>query len=712
MAENKTGILEQLGLKDIVKSTRDQILEVIRGEVGEIKKFARPLPKSHLPNLNFLPSPSVPVPFLGTITASLGGGADGLFRVPNTDYFLELYFLGELITTIGFPFNPRSISINTAENVSLTHTQGRVFRESGFNRVRNISITGDSGFAERLGYARDGGYIFENGEVIMHEFEEFLKAYNYICSVFSSNIYSHAFTARTQNIKSAVNAEVGSNRSMALHPLKNKKANLDDIFYLTLRCVKEDINLKVEIRNYNYGKNASSNKFGYKYNLDLVSYGVQGPGRRTSLLTEVGENVSGYIRKVAAAAALVQAIQQNFIEDAIDPIVNVSNALITSTNEIQNAVNSFGINTNIAIDKFKKSVNNIDIVLNKLKTTVGEPVVDGLMATNVTVSTSSYGLKNAENDFSKKRQRNREDAIKGKTNELDLSVLESEMIAEQLGLDVYQNINKKQNDNYNAIIDMLEVQNYFEATERRKVELGLIQVIRNDFIDSRENFKSFIKKESNSSFNRFNDDNLNFAVNDMRTGDVDTLNYDLYALKDGEDLKDVSKKIYGNIESFQNLMRLNNWLDASRKADGSFACTGDIIKIPAGRDISVFSNDNYEVDIAVPYDDIELDFVNNDLKLVRGLKNLNQSIRNNLLSYTGEILEDIEYGLAGLVGVPNLDFVRSEIRRRLLADERISNVDISIQSVLGDSLIVGLKIKALNGEIFDFNTPIEFSAQN
>lgn len=708
-------------LNDFISSNKDKLLRILRGDENGslLKRIARPLPKSYIPNLNFFSGSFTPFGN-ATITLSTGGGADGLFRIPNSDYFLELYYQGEILTTIGFPFNPSAISISTPETIRLTNTANRTFREAGLNRMRTINLSGQSGYTERLGYARDGGYIFENGEIILHEFEEFLKGYNFLLSYMSSNTYSNSFIARSQNITEN-GREIGDNRAMSLHFAKPRKDNVfdklqqsgygsGDQIYLVLRCVKENMSFRVEIRDFTYSKNVSSNRFGYVYNLSLISYGIEGPGRRTSLLSAIGDDIGGYIRKVAAAAALIQAFQTNLIEDTLDPIQNVANALDTSTTELSNAINSFGLNIDRVQDKFKKVIDTTTKTLKKFATT---PVIKQSLqtseanATNGVITQNGYGLKNAENDFQRRTNRNRQLGLQGKVDVLDLTAIESELIENQFGLDVYQNLNVKEINNFNAIQEMLTDVDYYNASEDHKIELGLMQSIRNDLFDSRETFKSFVKKEINSSFERYNSDSTS-KEQDLsgNPNDIENLNYDIYTLKADEDLKDVAYKFYGDESLYLNLMKLNNWLDATRKSDGTFASGGDLIKVPASADFKLFSNDRYFTDLDTTDNDLKFDFVKNDLKLITNIANLNQAIKNNLLSFNGELRLANDFGLAGLLGVPNTDFVISEVNKKLLADDRLSKVEINIIEQQADSIIVGLNITSVLGDQFDFNTAI------
>ena len=707
-------------LREVLISNRSKLLRILRGDDNRsnLNRIARPLPKSYIPSLNDL-NYTANIPFgLSPISFSLGGGADGLFRIPNSDYFLELYYQGEILTTIGFPFNPSSISINVPETIRLTNTSNRTFRESGLNRMRTINISGQSGYTERLGYARDGGYVFENGEVIMHEFEEFLKGYNFLLSYMSSNTYSNAFVARSEMTNTEVKSgrEVGDNRAMSLRTFKgatskskNSLYNPSQSIYLVLRCVKENMSFRVEVSNFSYSKSVSSNRFGYQYNLGLISYGIEGPGRRTSLLTGIGDDIAGYIRKVAALAALIQAFQVNLIEDTLDPIQNVANALNTSATELDNAVNSFGLTANRVQDKFKKIGATLEKAIAKFgQNPVTAPVLNTTAgaASDGVIDQQGYGLKNSANNFKRRANRNRQLGLEGKTNALDLNVIESELIENEFGLDVYQNLNIKQINNFNVIKEMLNSFDYYNASDDHKIELGIGQTIKNDLIDSRETLKSFIKKEYNSSFERFNDEFKNFESDTSISSDNENLDYEIYTLKADEDLKDLALKIYGDESFYINLMKLNNWLDATRKSDGSFASAGDLIKLPAQSYFKLFSNDRYLTDIDATDFDIKIDYNKNDLKLVSGIKNLNQAIAHNLLSYTGEFRLDYDFGLSGLLGIQNTDFVVSEVTKKLLADDRIGKVDVQIITQKADQLIVGINITGVLGDQFNFNTAI------
>ncbi len=690
--------VENINLEDSIIGGTGKLLEIIRGETPDRVGIVRKLPASYIPSFN-----------LGGI---LGADAGGLLRVPHTDYYLEIYYYGDLLTSIAFPYNPMAYVINRTENVSLTHTVNRVFRETSLNRIRNIAFEGLSGYETRLGYARDGGYIFENGEVIMHEFEEFLNSYNYLSHIFSSNQYAYTYNQARFNknfgsnkdntLKSGLRASstLGlGNAGQSLNPYGYNPFQGGDVLFLVLRCVNENVSFKVEVSDFSYSKNTASNKFGYRYNITFNSYGLFGTGKRDNIFLDTINQITGYINKANTALAILQALFINTSEDYILPLSKPINAISSVLDNLQTTIESAGIITGAVAEVANNAINLFQKFDNEVFTTNNN--IFSRSANNLTSSIKSQykSIKdNAYNDINRKNAA-RENAKRNISDQIDL-----ETIQIALGLDSNKNSVAIDSKNIDAVLGMLKNVDYDNLDENKLVELGLIQSLMNSLRYNFEGIKSIVSKDY-IKISRSNDKETEFT-NDTNVIRGEDFLYKIYTLRENEDLRDVARKINGNSEDLTDLLSINGWLDARRKGDGSFAVAGDVIKIRTNKPDLLFSNNIYYTDLNVPYDDLIIS--GNDISLVTGIKNLQQSIKNNFLTYQNELEVDL-YGLADIIGARNIEVIKETIKNKLLVDPRIKNINIKDVKIEQDQLLISLNVTGIDNQTLEFLAPINNS---
>lgn len=688
--------VENINLEESIIGGKSKLLEIIRGETPDRSGIVRRLPFSYIPSFN-----------LGGV---LGSDASGLLRVPHTDYYLEIYYYGELLTSISFPYNPMAYVINRTENVNLTHTVNRVFRETSPNRVKTISFEGLSGYETRLGYARDGGYIFENGEIIMHEFEEFLNAYNYLSHIFSSNQYAYTQNQDKFNRNIGLNPKNVSkagirtpsvlgigNSGQSLNPYASNQGG--DIIFLVLRCVNENISFKVEVNDFSYSKNTSTNRFGYRYNISFNSYGIFGTGKRDNIFLDVINRTTGYINKANTVLALLQALFINTSEDYILPLTKPLNAISSVLDNLQTTIESAGIVTgavaevaNTAVNLFQKFDNEVFTTTNNIFSRSANNLSSSIKSQYKSVKDAAY------NDINRKNTA-RENAKKSTSDQIDIETLQ---IA--LGLDSNKNSVAIDSKNIDAVLGMLKDVNYENENENKLIELGLIQSLMNTLRYTFEGIKSIVSKDY-INIKRSNDKDIDFTKDSNLIEGEDFL-YKIYTLRENEDLRDVARKTSGDPNDISDLIIINGWLDARRKGDGSFATAGDIIKIRSSNIDIIFSNNIYHSDINVPYDDIV--FKGNDFDLITDVKNLQQSIKNNFLTYEDEL--DINlYGLASIIGARNIEIIKESIKNKLLIDPRIKNVIVKDVKIEKDQLLVSLSVVGIDNQVLEFLAPVNNS---
>lgn len=639
---------------------------------------------------------TLPVDEIGADTTT----QDGLFRIPNVNYYLELREANKDVplVVIGFPFDPAAIQIDTPQNMLITHALNTTYREVAENNMRTITIQGQSGYAPRLGFARDGGYCFESGEVLMEEFEEFLNNYNYLLYKYSSSIFNN-FTGKGNIYSSGSHGNV-------IHSGYKKVNNAAGKFFMTLRCVRENIRYKVEPTTFMIGKDSARNKFGYQYTLQLMAYGIYGEGRRSNILKDIMENIAGAIKYASLMAAFIEGLILNVNEDYINPIRGPINALNQAVTQIENIVTTFGAVTNNALNlivEARQSLNKVANIINP-KGRVGRDLSSQMNNTvdnynNVVFDSQVFALRNEDtkNAFKNNQLPN---------NEYNLNNLGNEsQLPQPLGLRVRQNSTVQEINNLNKVLQMLTELDYTLQTEDRINDLAVLRASLNSLEYYMQNLFSLIPLDFEPSqidttqqgFERINFRNLN--------NDNDGL-FTVYTLKEGENLNSVAQKFLGQVSGVNQLIDFNGFLDAQRRGDGTLCDTGDLIKIPTSDINLFFNNDGLGIDISVPEFEAVIAAGQNDIRLARGTENIYQSIRNVLLTHSGELRTALNFGLGNILGAKNLEYIKTVVIEKMLADERLRRIEIQDIKIDGDTLLLKLLVDTINNQQINVNTAI------
>lgn len=639
---------------------------------------------------------TLPVDEIGADTTT----QDGLFRIPNVNYYLELREANKDVplVVIGFPFDPGAIQIDTPQNMLITHALNTTYREVAENNNRTITIQGQSGYAPRLGFARDGGYCFEGGEVLMEEFEEFLNNYNYLLYKYSSSIFNN-FTGKGNTYSSGSHGNV-------IHSGYKKIVNASGKFFLTLRCVRENIRYKVEPLQFMIGKDSARNKFGYQYTLQLLAYGIYGEGRRSNILKDVMENIAGAIKYVALMAAFIEGLILNVNEDYINPIRGPINALNQSVTQIENIVTTFGAVTNNALNlivEARQSLNKVANIINPK----GRVARDLSAQMNNTVS--NYENVVFDSQVFSLRNQNTQNAFKNNqlpNNEYSLNDLANEaQLPQPSGLRVRQNASVQEINNLNKVLEMLTELDYTQQPEDKLNDLAILRASLNSLDYYLQNLFSLIPLDfepnqidtTQQGFERINFRNLN--------NDNDGL-FTVYTLAEGENLNSVARKFLGQVSGVNQLVEFNGFLDAQRRGDGTLCDAGDLIKIPTNNINLLFNNDGLGVDISIPEFEAAVAVGQNDIRLERGLDNIRQAIKNVLLTHAGELGTALRFGLGSILGAKNLEYIKTVVIEKILADERLSRVQILNIRIEEDTLILNLLIDTINNQQLNINTAI------
>jgi len=666
-------------LPDVLDLSNFKQTELFRGQDPYRNGKTRSLPLTRAALLN--------TPLLSALSGT--PSQDGIFRIANVNYYLEVRnaMYDEPILVIGFPFDPNLLQIDTPQNVLISHTLNSTFREVSQNNSRIITIQGQSGFEERLGFARDGGYCFENGEILMEEFDEFLNNYNYLLFKTSNSLFRN-FSGKGLHHSNIQQGNIIHSGYKSVIKGSNK-------YFMTLRCVRENITYKVEPIEFNINKDAARNKFGYNYTLRLMGYGIYGQGKRSNLFKDVLDTAAAYIRLAALGAAFAQSVVENVNQDYINPIKEPLRAINTSLSKIEELIGTTGAVANNAISiifDIQRTVNNFAYIFKE----------NGRIAKSLN---SSFGDITGQANTLKFEGWNVDKLNQDTSNAFKVGRLPTERTLEDLedepfatnayGLRVRQNATVKQQKDLTKTLDMLNDFDLSNKSEDELNNLGVLQAALNSMMYNLENLFSLIPLDfepsqidtQNNGFERINFRNLN---------ENDEGLFNIYRLKEGENLYSVARKVLGTPNDISILMAANGFLDGHRRSDGSLCSTGDIIKIPVNDINLIFSNDGIGTDIACPRNTLSLDIDNNDVALVSSTLNIEQALKNTFLMHAGELRTALNTGCAGVLGAKNLEYVKSVITEKLLSDERIKGVVIKDIYSKADTVIINLTVDPIN----------------
>lgn len=159
---------------------------------------------------------------------------------------------------------------------------------------------------------------------------------------------------------------------------------------------------------------------------------------------------------------------------------------------------------------------------------------------------------------------------------------------------------------------------------------------------------------------------------------------------------DVAIQYLGNRNLWSIITKTNKMLDARTKSDGSPLIPGDRLLVPA-----VIGSDNvdpgtfYGTNLLFRGGDL-VSVGDRDIALVSGIQNFYQNFRHRMLTVKGENRTYPEFGLPRLVGSNEISDVpgqlMSSVRRQVLSDHRVSEINEMTLTETGDSLDVSLSI--------------------
>jgi hypothetical protein len=226
------------------------------------------------------------------------GRLGSLFKVP-IDYILETDD-GDFVT---LPNTPSFYMQSRPTASVLTYTINGYVKENSPYRSTHIELRGQSGYAPRTGYNRDGDLIYQSGLVILEEFDHWLNEWQ----------------------------KKASNKS-----------------YLVFRSLKEGFAYKVSVEKWDFQKDADSNRFSYQWALSLHAYAEPSESKLVSIffpidqfinqLTDGIDTINASIAILSNAAANLDAEIRNVALEPLRALERSTKLLSDITKTVANSI--------------------------------------------------------------------------------------------------------------------------------------------------------------------------------------------------------------------------------------------------------------------------------------------------------------------------------------------------------------------------------------
>lgn len=260
-----------------------------------------------------------------------------LFKVP-IDYILETS-KGDMIT---LPNKPTMYMQSRPSASLITYTLNSYVKENTPYRNTHIELRGSSGYLERTGYNRQGDVIFQNGLIILEEFDHWLNEWQ----------------------KTAMNKD-----------------------YLVFRSLNEGFAYKVGVDKFEWSRDADTSKFSYQWNLSLHAYDEAPESKLKPIFSPVTEAVKAITDQIDRASASI-AILDNAIQNTNKEVSQIIRGPIQAVNRVALAI--------------KQVANSLDGILFQLPASVMSDafnVFGNLTAALRTVKGTTQGLLGIDETF-------------------------------------------------------------------------------------------------------------------------------------------------------------------------------------------------------------------------------------------------------------------------------------------------------------------------
>lgn len=591
-----------------------------------------------------------------------------LVKVP-AKYYLEFRKGEEIVSVMSFPYDPDAVAYNRPTPVNVTYTLGGVVREANTIRRHDITLTGRSGRAFRTAYTRTGALFYTEGEEVFQEFDEFLKRYSEICS-----------------------KEFGLPSSMMSSDLINTDINLRqsmgtgvDSIHMVLRCLDENLHLKVEPINFRWEKTSDNTRFDYRWVCSFVAYDYSTP--YTNVFFKALDFVDNQVSSIGGVVGGLNNVISNVSNDYIGRVresiqkvggtfgvlsdtINASSGLLSNAVGVASDFVSLEEDLNYAVKDFQ-TIKNIFAPATRTIAGGVDSISDNIGNAPVVIAQGAAALTSAKGAAS----------------------IYSEPI---------RGVSDKDDDEY------ISVQNGITLLKKRMSELrGQIPA---EFYNNRQ--KNISSRNSESLLGTFLGDETNYSLltkgfKESNISDqISNKNFYIHYIEKDEDLVGLATRFLGNPSEWVKLMRINNWRDARRDASGNFPNVGDIVYIPLppASITNPFGdkNDFIGVDIKMDFDDIS--FKDGDIELVRDNDNMKQFVKNTLMTRNGQVPGFPSFGLPELPQVSDLIYGGVIVRESLIKDSRIldvKNINLTLEE---DSLIVNCDVLIKNNDKIKIKT--------
>lgn len=610
------------------------------------------------------------------IMSSLGGSTVGamlgeLTAIP-AKYFLEVRRGDEVLAVMKFPYDPSTVQYSRPQPTTVTYTLGGVYREASKIRRHNISMQGRSGLAFRMAYSRNGKLLYVGGEQVFQEFDEFFKRYQEICA-----------------------AEFGLSQNL-MPPIPRDRATAERAMYLTngqdsvqmiLRCLDEDLHLLVEPRQFSWNKSTGANRFDYQWKCDFQAYGYA-----TSFTNPFIAALSTFDNLLAGIGGAV-GVAGNILD-------NISNIYVGKIREsIQNVAGTVRVAGDIA-----NSLGGLIDNTAAIASDVAAVVDSGLYVADSW--TAAVGEESTAQNFSDVWRRN-----------LGPEIVRTEVVY-QTTLTFNNNV---------STMETLSQPLVVLDDDKGRDELGAIVAALNTIMNEKENMQGFIPRkfhENRQKLNKYNVRNLGeFLSNEenlslfakeiagLKTPDT-YLNRNgvEYIMKDDEDLMNVAQKYYRDPSLWRRIATANQCRDHRRNSEGRFFKLGDMVFVPLSQQVQSNpfgdEHDPIGIDLLLSDDgDLVIDRNSGDMSLVEGRQNIEQIVRNILLTAEGE-LAGHTFGLSAIPQIGNEAYVATIIRESLERDPRIRSVSEIVVNYSEDAVIVECIVHPITEDRIPVRVPI------
>lgn len=613
--------------------------------------------------------------FINSWTSNLttsGGFLAELVKVP-ANYYLEMRYGEEIIAVTTFPYDPETVNYSRPNPVNLTYTLGGVVRQTNTIRRHNITLSGRSGLGFRTHYTRTGALRYSEGEIVFQEFDEFLKRYIEICA----------------NEFGLPNSIMQSNSELNYFDKSQSIGNHKNSIYLYLRCLKEDLHLKVEPINFSWNKNVSTHRHDYAWTCDFIGYDYVKP--YSNAFFDVLDTVDNTVAGLGGVFGLATNLFTNISNDYIGRVRKTLNNAVGPINSLNEALRSGG---NIANNTLGLVADVFDVV--KSVETIGDSFDGFKNAWDVTEWDNRVGQ--IYNEYfpaaSNNGEANSQAQVEGVN--LGLATLSTPLVGvsdrddDEAGLlNIFLNTVKTRNENLRSLVP----KRFFENRRGEQNDVNL-QIILGEYLSNPNNLTLLSKFAYIPNSNDISEYKENFKE---------------HILQKGEDLISLAQRYTGTSTTYPILMKINGWRDVRRDANGDYPKPGTKVLVPKNTNeiTNPFGDalDPYGVDLDLNFEG-DISFENNDLKLIKNVDNVKQHIRNKLLFKQGEITGFDNFGLPELPTVSNTVFGAAVLRESLLGDRRIkdvSEIEISFQD---DTLLIDCLVNIVGNNSFKIKTTI------